>query len=630
LTDDDQDQTRLGVTVRPVEGVRVDAEQAFGADGSATGVSARADITERLELSGGYTVTNPREGPRTALGTVGAEIDINDQIKLRTAFGSDGERTTQVLAGGSTTIGSNGILDAQVESVNSLDGTSTAMSLGGRQHIDETKTQEGKIIISDSPTGDQSAAFTFGTTEKMTDELEFISSQTFGTRTEGADTQDMKYALVRNRDGKRLEGSYARALTNNDTEVSRSNIFALSGDIDDRWAMTAQFERAGVSNLDGSQLTRQVSSLGLGYRNEDVETGQDLKASTKLEYRVDDGSTDRRQYLVYQSIEGKVNPEISLFARVEFSRTRNLNSGETEARHQEIQFGGAYRPIYHDRLNLISKYTYAENKSPAGQERLVTDVEQTTMQVLALEGIYDFTEDWQLVEKFALRMLDEKVTGFPFNRTHTWLMIHRLNYRANSDWTIGAEYRQLTQREARDAKRGMLIEAARSMGEFAELGIGYNFTDFSDDLTELNYRSQGPFVRLTGKIYDRTPAEIARSQQKILDQKITRWAWMLVEREISKEGSPILAELNDYYALARLAYDHGDVEESRRIYKDIIIAGQMMIEDARQFIKKRIDREESLREQRVLADEYMKNAQFEKARKILEKIIEDAQSVMLE
>jgi hypothetical protein len=31
-----------------------------------------------------------------------------------------------------------------------------------------------------------------------------------------------------------------------------------------------------------------------------------------------------------------------------------------------------------------------------------------------------------------------------------------------------------------------------------KLGAGYNFTDFSDDLTDLSYRSRGPFLNILG------------------------------------------------------------------------------------------------------------------------------------
>jgi hypothetical protein len=34
--------------------------------------------------------------------------------------------------------------------------------------------------------------------------------------------------------------------------------------------------------------------------------------------------------------------------------------------------------------------------------------------------------------------------------------------------------------------------------EHAKLGVGYNFTNFSDDLTDLSYRSRGWFVNALG------------------------------------------------------------------------------------------------------------------------------------
>ena len=37
------------------------------------------------------------------------------------------------------------------------------------------------------------------------------------------------------------------------------------------------------------------------------------------------------------------------------------------------------------------------------------------------------------------------------------------------------------------------------VNENFKVGLGYNFTDFSDDLTDLSYRSRGVFVNLLGK-----------------------------------------------------------------------------------------------------------------------------------
>ncbi len=63
-------------------------------------------------------------------------------------------------------------------------------------------------------------------------------------------------------------------------------------------------------------------------------------------------------------------------------------------------------------------------------------------------------------------------------------------------------------------KHGALVEVSRNIGDFAQLGIGYNFTEFNDDLTHLDYTSHGPYIRITAKLFDRSSREKARAKQR--------------------------------------------------------------------------------------------------------------------
>jgi hypothetical protein len=52
-----------------------------------------------------------------------------------------------------------------------------------------------------------------------------------------------------------------------------------------------------------------------------------------------------------------------------------------------------------------------------------------------------------------------------------------------------------------DEKRvGALATISRYLGDHLKIGLGYNFTDFSDDLTDLNFDHQGVFLNLTGTL----------------------------------------------------------------------------------------------------------------------------------
>jgi hypothetical protein len=278
---------------------------------------------------------------------------------------------------------------------------------------------------------------------------------------------------------------------------------------------------------------------------------------------------------------------------------------------------------------LFGRYTYKENQKPEGQEN-VTDIDQTRMHVVSAEGAYDINEDWQIVERIAYRIMEEKVQGFDFARTHTWLLINRLNYRMDKDWKIGAEYRMLTQREARDQKRGFLIEAVRGVSDNVELGVGYNFTDFIDDLTNLDYTVQGPFIRMTGKLYDRTPEERARARVKWLERRVELYAWKMVKTEFTRKDSPVVLELNRMYQMAAVAADLGQFDESRAIYKDVILVTQMMFEEAASFVRTHISFEERLYNASQRAREYYDKGEYWMARKLWEKIVEEAEKAVIQ
>jgi hypothetical protein len=49
-------------------------------------------------------------------------------------------------------------------------------------------------------------------------------------------------------------------------------------------------------------------------------------------------------------------------------------------------------------------------------------------------------------------------------------------------------------------KKGWLFEIDREIVKFVRLGVGYNFTDYNDDLSQPdNYDASGWFIRVNGK-----------------------------------------------------------------------------------------------------------------------------------
>lgn len=279
-------------------------------------------------------------------------------------------------------------------------------------------------------------------------------------------------------------------------EISKTNIFGLSGDINERWGLSAGYETGTVQSLTGGTSRRNAGSIGFSY----IERWR-IKASSKIELRLDEGQQREWQYLSYNALQWQAGRDTTLFGKVNLSESKNTTLDRTEAEYKEIVLGSAYRPVNFDRLNLLAKYTYLEDRTSAGQTDMA-GIQEQRAHVLAGEAVYDLNADWQLVEKLALKIGNEKVTGFDFTRTQTWLWINRMNYNLYRNWQVGAEYRMLVQEQAKDMKKGALIEVARNLGNILQIGVGYNFTQFNDDLTHLDYTSQGPFIRLSAKITD--------------------------------------------------------------------------------------------------------------------------------
>ena len=66
-------------------------------------------------------------------------------------------------------------------------------------------------------------------------------------------------------------------------------------------------------------------------------------------------------------------------------------------------------------------------------------------------------------------------------------------------FVFGVEYRTLRQKETFDRRQGWLGEAFWKIQRNFRLGIGYNFTDFSDnEFSQNDYSTEGWFIRVQG------------------------------------------------------------------------------------------------------------------------------------
>jgi hypothetical protein len=170
--------------------------------------------------------------------------------------------------------------------------------------------------------------------------------------------------------------------------------------------------------------------------------------------------------------------------------------------YTEAVVGLAYRPVQHDRLNALLKYTYLYDFPTAdrlGQDDAPTRFPQKS-HVASLDVTYDLTRSFSIGGKYAYRLgqvsLDREDPSFFDNNAH--LLLLRGDWRFARNWEGSLEGRMLQLPDLNDRRAGALFTIYRYLGDHFKVGVGYNFTDFSDDLTDLSYDHHGLFLNLVG------------------------------------------------------------------------------------------------------------------------------------
>jgi len=261
--------------------------------------------------------------------------------------------------------------------------------------------------------------------------------------------------------------------------------------IENGWQFNLSTEYSDINTLSDT-TNRSTVAVGLSYM------GKGLKANTRYEIRNDRGTERKKQTLTSNNIEYNLNPDYILLGKYRHSITRNLTKNSVDARFDEHSIGLAYRPTAHDRLNALTRYTRLTDLRPLN----ITSVTamETKMDVLSIEWSYQLTKKIEWADKQAIRFRTEQVGSLAAFKTQTHLSIHRLNYGLPWQLRMGLEYRRLTQKQANDQRSGWLSELTWEANRHMRLGLGYNFSDFSDNEFSANdFSTEGWFIRIQGK-----------------------------------------------------------------------------------------------------------------------------------
>lgn len=276
---------------------------------------------------------------------------------------------------------------------------------------------------------------------------------------------------------------------------------------DSRWTLGVALENGRVGYETLGELRREAVAFNAGYSTDA------LRYSGAAEYRSDRGRTEsRKSWLLRNAFSLKADADARWVGKLNWADSDSSAGALAAAKYTEAMLGYAFRPALNDRLNVLLKYTYLHDLSSPGQVS-VTGVSNTQVfttgndyqqrsHVWAADLTYDLSPRWTVGGKYAWRQGELRASrdnSADWFRSTAELTVLRVDWKVTRQWDWLAELRSLRAKELGDRRTGWLTAGYYHLNENVKVGVGYNFTNFSDDLTDLRYRSQGWFINLLGK-----------------------------------------------------------------------------------------------------------------------------------
>jgi lipopolysaccharide assembly outer membrane protein LptD (OstA) len=256
--------------------------------------------------------------------------------------------------------------------------------------------------------------------------------------------------------------------------------------------------------LTGAETERRAAGFRVGYGL------QALQLSSGIEYRFDeteaiDLSLSTRETLLWRNnFKYQISDASRVLGKLNWSESVSSLGQFYDGGYTEAVLGYAYRPVRNDRLNTLVKYTYFYN-TPTTDQLTLRSMPAEFIQkshVGAVDLTYDLTPRWSIGGKYAHRRGEMSLTreNPEFFDNTADLFVVRADFRFKENWEGMVEGRVLEMPDLDDRRSGTLVVVSRSLNEHFKVGIGYNFTDFSDDLTDLSFDHRGVFLNLTGAL----------------------------------------------------------------------------------------------------------------------------------
>ena len=255
----------------------------------------------------------------------------------------------------------------------------------------------------------------------------------------------------------------------------------------------------GVVETGDGGFHRTAVSLTAAYAP-DEKFNASLKGETRWD-NPEDGDEDVVAYYLAGRLSNAINDDWRFIATVDAVISDKTDT-TLEGRYIEASAAYAYRPVANDRLNAMIKYTYLYDVPGPDQVTYDGNEDGTAQRsnIFDADISYDLTPMLTLGGKYGVRFGDikpEDASNWQYSTAQ--LAVLRADFHVIKQWDVLLEGRSLWESASESANLGAVAAVYRQLGDNFELGVGYNFGTYSDNLADLTADDHGFFVNAIGK-----------------------------------------------------------------------------------------------------------------------------------
>jgi len=356
--------------------------------------------------------------------------------------------------------------------------------------VGATYTANQKLnITGEVSEGDRGSSALLGTEVNFSDTYSVYTNYTYSFNKEKVRRNSLVFGQRKSLSSQ-LKVYSEHQFSDEDSRIGYAHTVGLDRQFTKYSSVSLSGQKASLEDDNGTTIDRNSVSAGFAYRRERA------RFNSKLEYRWDESTAlDTRQWVATNRFEYRQSPSFRWQGKLNASSTDD-RLGEDDARFIEAGIGFALRPVKSDRLNMLARLTYLDDLQPLSQS---TRPDQRSF-IGSVEGLYDVTRRWSAGGKLARRSSEIRLQ----RNQGAWLdndanlVSARVRYKAKFGVDATGAYHWLYSSASEGDRHGALFTIGKRVGEHLTFSVGYNFTNFDDNLANDSYDVRGWFVNLIG------------------------------------------------------------------------------------------------------------------------------------